>query len=298
MELREVFLQPHRISEGWCLHCTQWMFYYLGLECCEWEVSFQGSGVMGGQCVLGIIHDSLIIISHHGVSFVAFPITVMQSFEWWLSAGGRTSACGSMLMLRMRQRKSLTRQWLCWASWEDFQVLSAESCQLLVGEYLICLLGRYHQLFYCKVYCYSTSIKVQDVGQLNLKVPDVWVTLGSPSCSQDVSTKAVIAVPILLYWSSVGLWFLWCSLFLLPVDSLLEGVICILALAIASCYSLPSLSLLLGLLVLCLSSASLLVLSSPACPHLPACPQLPCLSAWLQLCRPLYRVCLLHSILE
>ena len=32
-----------------------------------------------------------------------------------------------------------------------------------------------------------------------MKVPDVKVTLGSPSSSEAVNTKAVTAVPILLY---------------------------------------------------------------------------------------------------
>ena len=85
----------------------------------------------------------------------------------------RTSVCGSMLMLRMRQRKSLTRQRLCSASWEAFLSVVTESCQLLVGEHLICLLGRYCQLFHCEVFHQGTSVKVQDVGLLSVKVPGI-----------------------------------------------------------------------------------------------------------------------------
>ena len=59
----------------------------------------------------------------------------------------RTSLCGFMLMLRMRQRKSLPGN-------------GCESSPLLVGEHLICLLGWYHWLFHCEVSWHSTSVKV------------------------------------------------------------------------------------------------------------------------------------------
>ena len=57
-------------------------------------------------------------------------------------------------------------------------------------------------------------------GLLSMKVPDVMVILGSPSSSWAVNTKAVIAIPLLLYWSSVGLWFQASGVasWLLPVD--------------------------------------------------------------------------------
>ena len=45
-----------------------------------------------------------------------------------------TSACGSMLMLRIRQRKSLTRQRLCLALWEAILSVVIESCWLVVGS--------------------------------------------------------------------------------------------------------------------------------------------------------------------
>ena len=57
-------------------------------------------------------------------------------------------------------------------------------------------------------------------GVFSMKVPDVRVTLGSPYSSGAVNAKAVIAVPIVLYLSSVGLWFLasGAASCLLPVD--------------------------------------------------------------------------------
>ena len=93
-----------------------------------------------------------------------------------------------------------------------------------------------------------------------MKVPNVKVTLDSPSSIGAVNTKAVITVPILLYRSSVGLWSQASGLafFILAVDYLLKGVTLSLAHAPATCSVFLLWSLLPVQLVL-LFSAPLLV---------------------------------------
>ena len=71
-------------------------------------------------------------------------------------------------------------------------MLSAESCQLLLDDHTICLLGMYHQLFHCEVSHHSTSVKVQYVVVVQYEGSRCNVTLGSPSRSGTVNTKAVI----------------------------------------------------------------------------------------------------------
>ena len=91
-------------------------------------------------------------------------------------------------------------------------------------------------------------------GLLSVKVPDIQVTLGSPSSSGAVNMKAVIAVPILLYLSSVCLWFLASGVasFLLPVDCLMLCHPFLVLLNVSS-------------LLLSASLFALLLLCSPAC---------------------------------
>ena len=140
-----------------------------------------------------IIHCSLILISCcHAVSFVAFPIIVEQGFRRWLSAVVEHLYI-SVCLHWDRQTKAVL------IIMRGFWGFVTESCQLMVGECLICLPCRYHWLFHCEVSCHCTNVKVQYGGL----VPSVKATLGSPSSSGTVNTKTIDSVPILVYWSSV-----------------------------------------------------------------------------------------------
>ena len=128
--------------------------------------SFQWSGFMGRQ-VCSLHHHTLQLDCHISLSWCEFCGIFHNcgAVLWKMTAYScRTSVCGSMLMLRMQQRKSLTRQCLCSESWEAFPSFIAESCHLLVGEHLIHLPGRYHWLFHCKVSHHSTSVKGTSCG--------------------------------------------------------------------------------------------------------------------------------------
>ena len=74
-----------------------------------------------------------------------------------------TSACRSMLMLRMRQK--VTYQGKAMVSiMRGFLSVVIESSMLMIGECLSCLPCRYHWLFRCEVSHHRTSVKVQVVG--------------------------------------------------------------------------------------------------------------------------------------
>ena len=131
--------------------CLTIMFRYT----MAWWCFSQLSTVLGSRCILSVIvHGILISISHcHVVIFVGFSILVEQSFRGDCLQFG-TSVCGSVVVLRMRE-KSITRQWLCWAS------LVVINHALWKGSPLH-LLCRYCQLFHCEVSHHSTSVKVQN----------------------------------------------------------------------------------------------------------------------------------------
>ena len=66
-------------GKGWGPCCIQQMMHYLVGHTAVWLYIVLGSSIMGSRHILGVIvHDGLISIYYHAVSFVAFFQNVVE----------------------------------------------------------------------------------------------------------------------------------------------------------------------------------------------------------------------------
>ena len=168
-------------GEGQGPHCIQQIIHYVIQAYCSSVVYCPIEQHLGDQthlwCLSAWWFDFCISLSCH--KFCCIFQSYWSELLGVTVCGNGTSACGSVVMQRMRG-KSLTRQWLCCTllggyfpcvvrGFSKCCQLNPVSCWL--GECLIHLLGRYCQLFQCEISHHSTSVKVQEVKLQNGWLP-------------------------------------------------------------------------------------------------------------------------------